>query len=80
MVLNVTNEELTRLDKILDEKITKFSEKVNKLTSLFNECVLDRREILEIISRMEKENLISDKDRIDAIKAKINEIKDNGRV
>lgn len=76
MFLNMTNEELTKLDKILDEKISKFSEKVNRLTSLFNECVLDRREILEIISRMEKENLISDKDRISAIKSKVNEIKE----
>lgn len=73
----MTKEELDKLDKLLDEKISKFSDKVAKLTSLFNECVLDRREILEIISKMEKENLISDKDRISAIKSKVNEIKEN---
>lgn len=76
----MTNEEVNKIDAKLDEKISKFSDKVNKLTSLFNEILLDRKEILEIISYMERENLISDKDRIESIKAKMSEIKDNGKL
>lgn len=76
----MTNEEINKIDARLDEKISKFSDKVNKLTSLFNEILLDRKEILEIISYMERENLISDKDRIESVKAKMSEIKDNGKL
>lgn len=64
------------LDKKLDEKISKFSEKVSNLTQLFAEVLMDRKEIMEIISVMEKNNWISDKERIDAIKIKLNEVKD----
>lgn len=66
------------LDKKLDEKIKNFSDKVSKLKSMFDEVVLDRKEILEIISMMENNNLISNRERIDAIKLKVNEVKDNG--
>ena len=66
------------VDKVLDEKIEKFSKKVDSLTLLFNEILLDRKEIMEIISTMEKNNWISDTERIDAIKLKLNEVKTNG--
>ena len=65
------------LNAKLDAKISIFSEKVSNLTTLFSEVLMDRKEIMEIISTMEKSNWISDKDRINAIKMKLNEIKDN---
>lgn len=68
--------ELTKevADKILDEKIKKFTEKVNNLVTAFNETLLDRKEILEIISAMESKNWITDEEKIKAIKVKLDEL------
>lgn len=60
--------------KLLDEKIKKFTEKVDNLVITFNETLLDRKEILEIISAMESKNWITDEEKISAIKVKLDEI------
>lgn len=60
--------------KLLDEKIKKFKEKVDNLVIVFNETLLDRKEILEIISAMESKNWITDEEKINAIKVKLDEI------
>lgn len=60
--------------KLLDEKIKKFTEKVDNLVITFNETLLDRKEIMEIISAMESKNWITDEEKISAIKVKLDEI------
>jgi len=60
--------------KLLDEKIKKFTEKVDNLVISFNEALLDRKEILEIISAMESKKWITDEEKISAIKVKLDDI------
>lgn len=62
------------LNKKLDEKISLFVEKTNKLKEIFNEIVLDRKEILTLIDIMEKEGFISDAEKISAIRVKLEDI------